>query len=131
MPTVDPKVIESVDQVIGPDATFEQRIAGYESVAAYVDQVGGVSDQGITAEALPAKASELLRAEGVDVRFRPEVIDAVNGMLKDDASVADREAAYSTVQRYVDQVGGVGDAGIVADALPGRPRNCWPCANPR
>jgi hypothetical protein len=120
LPTVDPEVIESVDQVIGPDATFEQRIAGYESVAAYVDRVGGVSDQGITAEALPAKANELLRADGTDVRFRPEVITAVNGLLKGGASLADREAAYSTVQRYVDQVGGVGDAGIVADALPGK-----------
>ena len=118
LPTVDPDVVASVDLVVGPDATFEQRIAGYKDVAAYVEQVGGVGDQGITAEALPAKASELLRAEGTDVRFRPEVITSVNGLLKDGATPADREAAYATAQRYVDQVGGVGDAGIVAEALP-------------
>ena len=118
LPTVDPDVVASVDLVVGPDATFEQRLAGYRDVAAYVEQVGGVGDQGITAEALPAKASELLRADGTDVRFRPEVITSVNGLLKDGATPADREAAYATVQRYVDQVGGVGDAGIVAEALP-------------
>jgi hypothetical protein len=118
LPTIDPQVVSSVDQVIGPNATFEQRIASYQGVAAYVDQVGGVSDQGITAEALPARASEMLREAGTDVRLRAEVIESVNGVLADGAAPADREAAYSTVQQYVDQVGGVGDAGIVADALP-------------
>lgn len=120
LPTVAPEVVRSVDQVIGPGATLEQRLAGYRSVGAYVDRVGGVSDQGITAEALPARASELLREAGTDVRLRPEVITAVNGLLKDGASPADRAAAYDTVQGYVDQVGGIGDAGIVAEALPGR-----------
>lgn len=118
LPTVDKQVVAAVDQVIGPNATFDQRIAGYKAVAGYVDQVGGVSDQGITAEALPAQASQLLREAGTDVRLRPEVITSVNGLLKEGATPAERDAAYATVQRYVDQVGGVGDAGIVADALP-------------
>lgn len=118
LPTVPKEVVTAVDQVIGPDASFDQRIAGYKAVAGYVDQVGGVSDQGITAEALPAQASQMLREAGTDVRLRPEVITAVNALLKDGATPADRDAAYATVQRYVDQVGGVGDAGIVAEALP-------------
>ena len=118
LPTVPKQVVSAVDQVIGPDASFDQRIAGYQALAGYVDQVGGVSDQGITAEALPAQASQMLREAGTDVRLRAEVITSVNGLLADGATPADREAAYATVQRYVDQVGGIGDAGIVADALP-------------
>jgi hypothetical protein len=118
LPTVTKDVVSAVDQVIGPDASFDQRIAGYRAVAGYVEQVGGVSDQGITAEALPAQAAQMLRHAGTDVRLRPEVITSVNGLLADGATAADREAAYATVQRYVDQVGGIGDAGILADALP-------------
>lgn len=120
LPVVPKDVVQSVDMVIGPDASFDQRIAGYKAVGEYVEQVGGVSDQGITAEALPARASQLLREAGTDVRLREEVITATNGLLADDASPRDRAAAYATVQRYVDQVGGVGDAGIVAEALPGK-----------
>ena len=93
LPTVPKEVVSAIDQVIGPDASFDQRIAGYQAVAGYVDQVGGVSDQGITAEALPAQAAQMLRDAGTDVRLRPEVITSVNGLLADDATAADREAA--------------------------------------
>ena len=78
LPTVDARVVASVDQVIGPEASTQQRLQAYKDVAAYVDQVGGVSDQGITAEALPARVSQLLREDGVSVRLREEVITAVN-----------------------------------------------------
>lgn len=120
LPTIDARVVASVDQVIGPDATSQQRLQGYKDVAAYVDQVGGISDQGITAEALPARASQLLREDGVSVRLREEVITAVNPLLSPDATPQQRAQAYDTVQQYVDQVGGVGDAGITREALPGR-----------
>jgi hypothetical protein len=120
LPTIPKEVVASVDQVISPNASFDQRIAGYKAVAGYAESVGGVSDQGITAEYLPARASELLREAGTDVRLRSEVITATAGLLKDDATPAARDAAYATVQRYVDQVGGVGDAGIVADVLPAK-----------
>lgn len=120
LPTIPAEVVASVDRALGPDASLEARTAGYGTVQAYVDQVGGISDQGITAQALPARAADLLRESGQDVALRGDVIRAVDNAMAPDASQADRDAGYRTVQQYVDRVGGIGDAGIVADALPGK-----------
>lgn len=117
---IDTRVAAAVDAVADPDASVEQTVAGYQALQQYVDQVGGISDQGIVADALPAQAAQLLKEQGLPAAIRPEVADAVDPLLPDGVSLAERSAAYRTVQDYVDQVGGVGDAGIVADALPGK-----------
>jgi hypothetical protein len=117
---IDARVIASVDTVIGASASFEQRLSGYQSLQRYVDQVGGISDQGIVAQALPAKAAELLKDSQTPVGLQAEVIAAVDPLLKPDATPEQKLAAYRTVQGYVDQVGGISDQGIVADALPGK-----------
>lgn len=117
---IDTRVAAAVDAVADPDASVEQTVAGYQALQQYVDKVGGISDQGIVADALPAQAAQLLKDQGLPAAIRPEVADAVDPLLPDGVSLADRSAAYRTVQTYVDQVGGVGDAGIVSDALPGK-----------
>lgn len=120
LPTIPKEVISAVDKVIPQDANLQQRASAYQAVQEYVDKVGGVNDQGVTAEALPAQAAQVLQEAGQPVALRAEVIRAVDGVLKPDASQADRTAAYNTVQTYVNQVGGVGDAGIEADYLQGK-----------
>lgn len=49
-----------MDQEIAPLSTPQQHERAYELVQTYVDQVGGIGDAGITAEALPARTSQLL-----------------------------------------------------------------------
>ena len=117
---IDARVITAVDTVIAADAGADQRIAGYQKLQAYVDDVGGISDQGITGEALTGQAAQTLVDERIPIGIRPEVIKSVDDLLKPDASAAEKTAAYGAVQDYVDKVGGVGNAGIVADALPGK-----------
>lgn len=117
---IDPRVAEAVDAVADPGADVDQAVSGYQALQAYVDRVGGIGDQGIIEEALPRQAAQLLKEAGLPAAVRPEVAAAVDPLLPNGVSLADRAAAYGTVEAYVEQVGGVGDAGIVADALPGR-----------
>jgi hypothetical protein len=51
-------------------------------------------------------------------RYDPEVRSAVDSEISVHATPALREQAYLLAQSYVNQVGGIGDAGITAEALP-------------
>jgi hypothetical protein len=53
-------------------------------------------------------------------RYPPEVRSAVDSEISVRATPLQRERAYALTQSYVDQVGGIGDAGITAEALPAR-----------
>lgn len=113
-------VQETVDSVISPTATQAQRDAAVAKVQQYVDQVGGVGDSGITQAALYGRAHELLTAERIPTAASERVQEQVDVVLGDDATPAQRQQAYAEVQRYVDSVGGLGDSGIIAEALPQR-----------
>lgn len=115
-----PEVVKAVDRQIAPDATPEQRRAGYEAAQAYVDDVGGVGDAGIVEEYLPERVGQVLRDNGIPARYQQEVVDTVDDLLPADATPAQRERARQLVQEYVDGVGGVGDAGITEAYLPER-----------
>jgi LysM repeat protein len=115
-----PEVVKAVDHQIAPDATPEQRRAGYEAAQAYVDDVGGVGDAGIVEEYLPERVGQVLRDNGIPARYQQEVVDTVDDLLPADATPGQRERAMQLVQEYVDGVGGVGDAGIVEEYLPER-----------
>ncbi|HEY0682027.1 MAG TPA: hypothetical protein VGD45_06835 [Steroidobacter sp.] len=121
IPTVaDHRVVDAVDAQLGADATPEQRREAYELMQSYVNDVGGIGDAGIVEEALSWQAGKLLRQHGLPARISQEVADAVDSQISQDADFAQRMRAYDIVQEYVDSVGGVGDHGIVAEALPGR-----------
>lgn len=49
---------------------------------------------------------------------KPEVQAQVDTVLAATATPEQRQQAYQAVQGYVDEVGGVGDAGIVEEAIP-------------
>jgi hypothetical protein len=106
-----------VDVALSDKATPAQRQALYAKTQAYVDSVGGLGDAGIVAEAVPQKAAQLAKDSGVPA-VDPDVAHAVDLQLSPNATTDQRQTAYAKVQQYVDQVGGVGDAGITADALP-------------
>jgi hypothetical protein len=118
----DPAVQEAVDEVLPADASAAQRQRAYQIVQDHVDLVGGLGDDGITLDALPARALTLLQQRGVETRFDPRVIDVVNAELAPNATAQQRYDAYVAVQDYVDRVGGLGDSGITAEALPERVR---------
>ena len=121
IPTIaQPEVVKAVDSQIAPDATPEQRRAGYEAAQAYVDDVGGVGDAGIVEEYLPQYVGQVLRDNGIPARYQQEVVDTIDDLLPADATPGQRERALELVQEYVDGVGGVGDAGIVEEYLPER-----------
>lgn len=121
IPTVaDPRVVKAIDSQIGPNATAEQRREAYQVMQSYVDEVGGISDAGIVEEALPWQAGKLLRQHGLPARISQAVVDAVDSQISPRADFAQRLRAYDIVQGYVNDVGGIGDQGIVAEALPAR-----------
>ncbi len=116
---VDPRVAKAVDAAIKPEASLDQHLAAYAEMQAYVDSVGGVSDQGIVQEALPLAAAERLAAKGVP-SIAPDTIKAADRLLADDASVDQRHAAYQAVQKAIDARGGAGQPnGVASDAVPG------------
>jgi hypothetical protein len=75
-PRYDPEVRAAVDQEIAPQSTAEQRERGYVLTQAYVDRVGGVGDAGITAEALPARTSQLLEEASISTAAQQARVDA-------------------------------------------------------
>ncbi|MGH8081341.1 MAG: hypothetical protein ACREP7_12260, partial [Lysobacter sp.] len=117
-PKIEDTVRRQVDQVLPDRIAPEQRDQAYELVQKYVNEVGGVSDQGITEQALPHQAAQILQDHGIATVARPEVIAAVDSQISSNATPDQRRAGYEAVQKYVDQVGGIGDQGIVAEALP-------------
>lgn len=129
---VNPEVQAAVDDVIDPAATAEQRTAAYEDVQQYYDAAASGGDfTGIDPATLRVNAIRTLTDAGIPTRFRPEVVAAVdqtihaydtsiNGVHLPGATPEQVLAAYQQVEDYVDGVGGLGDAGITAEALPAR-----------
>ncbi len=76
-----PEVIEIVDEQLSEEVTPEQRRELYKSTQAYVDEVGGLSEQGITQEALPSKVLELAEESGI-----PTVVSEAVEELRADAA---------------------------------------------
>lgn len=114
-------VREAVDDVLSADATPEQRQAGYEALQGSVDRTAQGGDYEVIDDAaMRTLAVRTLQAEGVPTRFSPDVVAAVDRELSPSATDAQVLQGYEEVQRYVDTVGGIGDAGITAEALPGR-----------
>ena len=121
----DPKVIDAVDsqlpaQPTSEDVSPQQRRQAYEVTQDYIDDVGGIGEDGIVAEALPSVAGRLLRQEGLPSRYEQEVVDAVDQSIGLGASYPMRERGYKIAQDYVDDVGGLSDRGINPEALPDR-----------
>lgn len=114
-------VVAAVDANISPDATAEQRRAAYESLQSYVDAIASGGDyEVISDESMRYLAIHAMRQESIPTIYRQEVLDAVDQEISSTASNEQRLQAYDTIQEYVDTVGGIGDAGITAEALPGR-----------
>lgn len=113
-------VQEAVDATISPDATVEERNTAYREVQAYVDRAQGSDHTLIDDATMRGIAVHVQREHNVPTKYRQEVLDAVDREISPSASLAQQAQAYEEIQRYVDGVGGIGDAGIVAEALPGR-----------
>lgn len=111
----------AVDATISPEATVEQRNAAYRETQAYVDRAAAGGDfEAIDETSMRWIALNTLRQENLPTRYRPEVLEAVDREISPDAGVEQRMQAYDQIQQYVEMVGGIGDAGILAEALPRR-----------
>lgn len=129
---VNPEVQAAVDDVIGPDATRAQRDAAYAQMQQYYDAVASGGDfTGIDPATFRVNTIRALTEAGIPTRFRPEVVAAVDAAIHDTnssiggvylpgATAEQVLAAYQQIEDYVDTVGGLGDAGITAEALPRR-----------
>lgn len=129
---ISEEVQAAVDETLGPDATPQQRIEAYEQMQQHRD---AFNQDGYRVEFSPtdlqlAAISELTEA-GIPTRFDPEVVTAVQDVIKSGTSIINgvrleaatpeqRLQAYTRVQEHVDARGGIGGAGITADALPAR-----------
>lgn len=93
----------------------------YREVQAGVESAAQGGDyEPIDESAMRALALSTLRNQDTPTIYRPEVLAAVDASLAPGASTEQRLQAYDTIQGYVDGVGGIGDAGINAEALPAR-----------
>lgn len=129
---LEPVVQTSVDAVIGEDATPEQRTQAYEEMQARYEAIASGGDfEGVDPAQFQVNATRALVEAGIPTRVRPEVVAAVDAVVDDANSTADGGLlepataeqvlqAYADVDAYVDAVGGLGDAGITAEALPAR-----------
>lgn len=117
---IDPEVKSKVDSILTPSANNAQHEQAYQRAQAQVNAVGGVGDAGVVESAIPGLVAPALQAGGIPLVARPEVIRAVTPLVSENASPAQLQHAYSVVDAYVGQVGGIGDAGIVESALPQR-----------
>ncbi|MFQ6311160.1 hypothetical protein [Lysobacter capsici] len=111
----------AVDATISPDATVDERNTAYRETQAYVERCASGGDfVRIDDTSMKSIALYTMRNENVPSKYRPEVLEAVDREISPQASTEQRMQAYEQIQQYVDAVGGIGDAGIVAEALPGR-----------
>lgn len=129
---VDPQVQQAVDATISPEATPEQRASAYEQTQGYYDTAASGGDfTGIDDATLQVQAIQEMTDAGIPTRFDPEVIAAVDQTVLNATTTIDGYTmtgatsqqildAYQATQEYVDSVGGIGDAGILAEALPQR-----------
>lgn len=114
-------VIAAVDDTLSPDATPEQRQAAYEALQGVVDRAASGGDyEVIQPDSMRYLALYALRQESIPTKYSDEVLAAVDQELSPSASPEQQLEAYETIQEYVDLVGGIGDAGITAEALPTR-----------
>lgn len=114
-------VVAAVDDVLPADATAEDRQEAIDSLQGQVDLVAQGGDyEVIDADGMRLLAVLQLGVDGIQTRFDPRVVDAVDQQLSDSATQAQEWQALQDIQGYVDAVGGIGDAGITAEALPAR-----------
>lgn len=123
---------QAVDEVIGEDATAEQRTAAYEEAQKYYDLISSGGDfTGVSDADMQLAVISRMEEAGIPTRFDPEVVAAAGetvkpytsttrGVTLQGATSEQRMEAINLVQEYVDGVGGIGDAGINANALSGR-----------
>ncbi|NLC62090.1 MAG: hypothetical protein GX761_12520, partial [Gammaproteobacteria bacterium] len=117
---------------IGPDATAEQHTQAYEEAQRHYDMISSGGDfTGVSDAEMQLAAISRMEENGIPTRFDPEVVAAAGeavkpytstskGVTLQGATAGQRMEALELVQEYVDGVGGVGDVGITAEALPGR-----------
>lgn len=114
-------VVAAVDDVLPADATAQDRQEAIDSLQGQVDLVAQGGDyEVIDAGGMRLLAVLQLGVDGIQTRFDPRVVDAVDQQLSDSATQAQEWQALQDIQGYVDAVGGIGDAGITAEALPAR-----------
>jgi hypothetical protein len=114
-------VLAAIDDVLPADATAQERRAAIDSLQGQVNAVASGGDyEVIDADGMRLLAVLRLGVDGIPTRFDPRVVDAVEQQLSPDATQAQEWQALQDIQAYVDGVGGIGDAGIVAEALPER-----------
>lgn len=114
-------VVAAVDDVLPADATAQDRQEAIDSLQGQVDLVAQGGDyEVIDADGMRLLAVLQLGVDGIQTRFDPRVVDAVDQQLSDSATQAQEWQALQDIQGYVDAVGGIGDAGITAEALPAR-----------
>ena len=123
---------KAVDETIGPDTTAEQRTQAYEEAQQHYDMISSGGDfTGVSDAEMQLAAISRMEENGIPTRFDPEVVAAAGeavkpytstskGVTLQGATAGQRMEALELVQEYVDGVGGVGDVGITAEALPGR-----------
>ena len=123
---------QAVDETIAEDATAEQRTEAYEEAQQYYDMISSGGDfTGVSDAEMQLAAISRMEENGIPTRFDSEVVAAAGqtvkpytsttqGVTLQGATAEQRMDAINLVQEYVDGVGGIGDAGINADALPGR-----------
>lgn len=114
-------VVAAVDDVLPADANAQDRQEAIDSLQGQVDLVAQGGDyEVIDADGMRLLAVLQLGVDGIQTRFDPRVVDAVDQQLSDSATQAQEWQALQDIQGYVDAVGGIGDAGITAEALPAR-----------
>ena len=129
---VDERITAQVDEVLSPEATPEQREQAIGETRAYYDRISEGGDfEGIDDASLELNTIRTLHENGIPTIYRPEVIDAVQGAVHSasssiggvflqGATPEQQLEALQLVQDHVEGVGGVGDAGILPEALPQR-----------
>lgn len=124
--TVTPAVQRSVDQVIAPSATPEQRQQAYTSTQRDVDARGGATSDkpvgrlvgdlnpGVADRELPAIAAETLRRQNLPAVATPETVRAVDARISPRATPEQRAQAYGATQRSLVTV----PRGVPPERLP-------------
>jgi hypothetical protein len=107
-PRYPTEVRSAVESQISPRATPMQREQAYVLIQSYVDRVGGVGDAGITAEALPARTSQLLEEAQIPTAAQDAIdtnADQIAGDV-DSASRGEKGAALAVNLRRIEQADG-------------------------
>src|SRR5699024_5393442 len=85
---ISEEVQAAVDETLGPDATPEQRIEAYEQMQQYYDAAASGGDfTGIDTTELELAAVGRLTDAGIPTHFDPEVVAAVQEVIKPHTSI--------------------------------------------